>query len=148
MYGLTILSYAPAAIASDVRTPVSVDPVGSAGTTPETGFDCRCGRVRPTQNAFLAARAPSRESEFQRPLVLDLRTADDDIGAADGSPAIETPAGVFTSRHLVIPAVSLGDVPLATVGEKMRRIAGVTIAFHFTERSRRDRTIFLSGSLL
>ena len=65
----------------------------------------------------------------------------DAVGAANGGLDLEMPSGKFLNREKLLPAIKQGQVTVATIDDKVRRILRVAIQFGWLDHEQTDLTI-------
>jgi beta-glucosidase len=94
-----------------------------------------------TQNAHLNIDILKKEWDFDGILMSDWTSTYDAVGAANGGLDLEMPSGKFLNREKLLPAIQRGQVSVATIDDKVRRILRVAIQFGWLDREQTDLTI-------
>jgi beta-glucosidase len=94
-----------------------------------------------TQNAHLNIDILKKEWGFDGILMSDWTSTYDAAGAANGGLDLEMPSGKFLNREKLLPAIQNGQVSVATIDDKVRRILRVAIQFGWLDREQTDPTI-------
>jgi beta-glucosidase len=94
-----------------------------------------------TQNAYLNIEVLKKEWGFDGILMSDWTSTYDAVGAANGGLDLEMPSGKFLNREKLLPAIQQGQVSVATIDDKVRRILRVAIQFGWLDREQTDLTI-------
>jgi beta-glucosidase len=97
--------------------------------------------VHATQNNHLNNEILKMEWGFDGILMSDWDATYDGVGAANGGLDLEMPSGKFMNPKNLEPAVKSGEVPEATIDDKVRRIFRTAIRFHFLDRDQTDLNI-------
>jgi beta-glucosidase len=94
-----------------------------------------------TQNAYLNNEVLKKEWGFDGILMSDWTSTYDAVGAANGGLDLEMPSGKFMNREKLLPAIQQGQVSVATIDDKVRRILRVAIQFGWLDRDQTDLAI-------
>ncbi len=94
-----------------------------------------------TQNAHLNIDVLKKEWGFDGILMSDWTSTYDAVAAANGGLDLEMPSGKFLNREKLLPAIQQGQVSVATIDDKVRRILRVAIQFGWLDREQTDLTI-------
>src|SRR5580704_9169603 len=94
-----------------------------------------------TQNAHLNIDILKKEWGFDGILMSDWTSTYDAVGAANGGLDLEMPSGKFLNREKLLPAVQQGQVSVATIDDKVRRILRVAIQFGWLDHEQTDLAI-------
>jgi beta-glucosidase len=94
-----------------------------------------------TQNARFNIEILKKEWGFDGILMSDWTSTYDAVGAANGGLDLEMPSGKFMNREKLLPAIQNGQVSVATIDDKVRRILRVAIQFGWLDREQTDLTI-------
>src|SRR5580692_462676 len=97
--------------------------------------------IHMTQNARLNIELLKKEWGFDGILMSDWTSTYDAVGAANGGLDLEMPSGKFLNREKLLPAIQQGQVSVATIDDKVRRILRVAIQFGWLDREQTDLTI-------
>ena len=91
-------------------------------------------------NGHLNLDIAKKEWGFPGIIMSDWTSVYDGIAAANNGLDIEMPYGKYMNRQTLLPAIQNGQVALATIDDKVRRILRTAIAFGFFERPQTDAT--------
>jgi beta-glucosidase len=94
-----------------------------------------------SQHAYLNNVVAKQEWGFRGVIMSDWISTYDAIGAANGGLDIEMPDGSQFNQDKLLPAIESGEVSMATLDDKVRRILRVAVAFGWLEREQLDRSI-------
>ncbi len=94
-----------------------------------------------TQNAHFNIEILKKEWGFDGILMSDWTSTYDGVGAANGGLDLEMPSGKFMNRQKLLPAIQQGQVSVATIDDKVRRILRVAIQFGWLDREQTDLSI-------
>ena len=94
-----------------------------------------------TQNAHLNIEVLKKEWGFDGILMSDWTSTYDAVGAANGGLDLEMPSAKFMNREKLLPAIQQGQVSLATIDDKVRRILRVAIQFGWLDHEQTDLAI-------
>jgi beta-glucosidase len=94
-----------------------------------------------TQNDYLNTGILKKEWGFDGIVMSDWGATHDGIAAAKGGLDLEMPSGQFMNKEALLPAIQRGDVSLALIDDKVRRILRKAIEFGFFDRDQTDSTI-------
>src|SRR5580692_9539525 len=94
-----------------------------------------------TQNAHLNIDILKKEWGFDGILMSDWTSTYDAVGAANGGLDLEMPSAKFMNREKLLPAVQQGQVSVATIDDKVRRILRVAIQFGWLDHEQTDLAI-------
>jgi beta-glucosidase len=94
-----------------------------------------------TQNSYLNDNILKREWGFDGVLMSDWGATYDAASAANGGLDLEMPSGKFFNRKSLETAIEQGNVSLATIDDKVRRILHTAIRFGWLDREQTDLTI-------
>ena len=97
--------------------------------------------IHMTQNAHLNIEILKKEWGFTGILMSDWTSTYDAVGVANGGMDLEMPKGVFLNRETLLPAIKQGQVTVATIDDKVRRILRVAIQFGWLDRNQTDLSI-------
>ena len=97
--------------------------------------------IHMTQNAHLNIDVLKKEWGFTGILMSDWTSTYDTVGVANGGMDLEMPKGVFLNRETLLPAIKNGQVTVATIDDKVRRILRVAIQFGWFDRDQTDLSI-------
>ena len=94
-----------------------------------------------SQHAYLNDTVAKQEWGFRGVIMSDWISTYDAIGAANGGLDIEMPDGSQFNREKLLPAIESGEVSMATLDDKVRRIVRVAVAFGWLDREQLDRSV-------
>jgi len=94
-----------------------------------------------TQNAHLNIDVLKKEWGFDGILMSDWTSTYDAVAAANAGLDLEMPSGKFLNREKLLPAIRNGQVSIATIDDKVRRILRVAIQFGWLDREQTDLSI-------
>src|SRR5580700_8804843 len=94
-----------------------------------------------TQNAHLNIDILKKEWGFDGILMSDWTSTYDAVEAANGGLDLEMPSGKFLNREKLLPAIQNGQVSVATIDDKVRRILRVAIQFGWLDHEQTDLAI-------
>ena len=94
-----------------------------------------------SQHRYLNVDVVKREWGFDGVIMSDWIATYDAIGAANGGLDIEMPSGAHLNRDNLLPAIESGEVSMATLDDKVRRILRVAARFGWLDREQRDTSI-------
>jgi beta-glucosidase len=94
-----------------------------------------------TQNNFPNKVVLKKEWGFDGILMSDWGATHDGIAAANAGLDLEMPSAAFMSKHTLMPAIQSGQVPLAAIDDKVRRILRKAIQFSFYDREQTDASV-------
>ena len=97
--------------------------------------------VHATQNEILNTEILKKEWGFQGVLMSDWFATYDGVAAAKSGLDLEMPSGAFMNRATLMPAVRKGEVSVATIDDKVRRILRLAVKSHWLDRDQTDLTI-------
>ena len=94
--------------------------------------------VHATQNGFLNNDVLKKDWGFRGILMSDWGATYDGVAAANNGMDLEMPSGRFMNRQTLMPAIQSGQVSVATIDDKVRRILRVAIEFGFLDRDQTE----------
>ena len=97
--------------------------------------------VHMTQNNYLNTEVVKKEWGFDGIIMSDWGATHDGVAAANGGLDLEMPAAVYMNRQTLLSAIQRGEVSVATIDDKVRRILRKAIQFGFYDRDQTDTTI-------
>lgn len=97
--------------------------------------------IHMTQNAPLNIDLLKKEWGFPGILMSDWTSTYDAIAAANAGLDIEMPSGLHLNRAQLLPAIQKGEVSVATIDDKIRRILRVAVEFGWLDRTQKDLAI-------
>ncbi|HXJ11191.1 MAG TPA: glycoside hydrolase family 3 C-terminal domain-containing protein [Candidatus Limnocylindrales bacterium] len=97
--------------------------------------------VHMTQNGLLNETIARKEWGFRGIMMSDWEATHDGIGAANNGLDLEMPSAAHVNAKALLPALQRGDVTLATIDEKIRRILRTAIQFGFLDRPQLDSSV-------
>jgi beta-glucosidase len=97
--------------------------------------------VHMTQNNYLNTEIVKKEWGFDGIIMSDWGATHDGIAAANGGLDLEMPSAAYMNRQTLLSALQRGEVSVATIDDKVRRILRKAIQFGFYDRDQTDATI-------
>ncbi len=94
-----------------------------------------------TQNTYLNSDILKKEWGFDGVLMSDWSATYDGVAAANSGLDLEMPSGRFMNEKTLLPAIRSGQVTVATVDDKVRRILRKAVQFGWLDHDQTDRTI-------
>jgi beta-glucosidase len=94
-----------------------------------------------TENSFLNKVVLKKEWGFDGILMSDWGATHDGIAAANAGLDLEMPSAAFMNKQTLMPAIQSGQVPLAVIDDKVRRILRKAIQFGFYDREQTDSSV-------
>jgi beta-glucosidase len=94
-----------------------------------------------TQNSYLNIDILKKEWGFDGILMSDWTSTYDAVGAANSGLDLEMPSAKFMNREKLLPAIQQGQVSVATIDDKVRRILRVAIQFGWLDHEQTDLAI-------
>jgi beta-glucosidase len=94
-----------------------------------------------TQNGYLNNTILKKEWAFDGIVMSDWGATHDGIAAANGGLDLEMPSAQFMNRETLLPAIKRGEVSVAEIDDKVRRILRKAIEFSFYDRDQADGAI-------
>src|SRR5271168_2673585 len=94
-----------------------------------------------TQNGYLNNIILKKEWAFDGIVMSDWGATHDGIAAANGGLDLEMPSAQFMNRETLLPAIKRGQVSVAEIDDKVRRILRKAIEFGFYDRDQTDLAI-------
>jgi beta-glucosidase len=91
-----------------------------------------------TQNGYLNNTIAKKEWGFDGILMSDWEATHDGIAAANNGLDLEMPSPAFMNAKTLLPAIQRGEVTMATLDDKVRRILRKAIEFGFYDREQTD----------
>src|SRR5205809_461448 len=82
-----------------------------------------------TQNGYLNTDVAKKEWGFAGIMMSDWSSTYDAVAAANGGLDLEMPSGAYLNRKTLLPAIQAGQVSVATIDDKIRRILRTAIQF-------------------
>ena len=96
---------------------------------------------RLTENKHLNIEIAKQAWGFDGIMMSDWWATYDGVAAANGGLDLEMPAGDHMNRATLLPAIEKGQVSMATIDDKVRRILRVAIRFGWLDREQTDLAI-------
>jgi beta-glucosidase len=96
--------------------------------------------VHMTEHQHLVHNLVKQEWGFDGIVMSDWDATYDGVAAANAGLDLEMPSGKFMNRATLIPAIKHGQVSLATIDDKIRRILRTAIRFGWLDREQTDPT--------
>lgn len=97
--------------------------------------------VHMTQNDYLNNEILKKEWGFDGILMSDWGATHDGVAAANGGLDLEMPSADFMNAATLRPAIEQGQVSIATIDDKVRRILRKSMEFGFFDHSQLDDSI-------
>jgi len=94
-----------------------------------------------SQNADINNRIAKKEWGFDGVMMSDWVSTYDGIAAANGGLDLEMPSGDHLNRRTLLPAIEKGQVTVAAVDDKVRRILRTAVRFGWLDRDQTDLAI-------
>jgi beta-glucosidase len=94
-----------------------------------------------TQNDYLNNGILKKEWGFDGIVMSDWGATHDGTAAANGGLDLEMPSGQFMNKETLLPAIQRGEVSVAVIDDKVRRILRKAIEFGFFDRGQTDMAI-------
>ena len=94
-----------------------------------------------TENNFLNNVIARKEWGFDGIIMSDWGATHDGKAAANGGLDLEMPSALFMNKQILLPFIQSGEIPTATIDDKVRRILRKAIQFGFYDREQTDATI-------
>ncbi|MFZ1144435.1 MAG: glycoside hydrolase family 3 C-terminal domain-containing protein [Bryobacteraceae bacterium] len=96
---------------------------------------------RLTESSRLNTEIAKQTWGFDGIMMSDWWATYDGVAAANGGLDLEMPAGDHMNRATLLPAIEKGQVSMATIDDKVRRILRVAVRFGWLDREQTDLTI-------
>jgi len=97
--------------------------------------------IHMSQHSYLNTDVLKKEWGFDGIVMSDWGGTYDGVAASNGGLDLEMPSGRFMNRKDLLPAVERGEVSVATIDEKVRRIVRTAIRFCWIDRDQTDLAI-------
>jgi beta-glucosidase len=97
--------------------------------------------VHMTQNAYLNTEVVKKEWGFDGIIMSDWGATHDGVAAANGGLDLEMPSAAYMNQRTLQSAIQHGDVSIATIDDKVRRILRKAVQFGFYDRPQEDLSI-------
>ncbi|MEP6819854.1 MAG: glycoside hydrolase family 3 C-terminal domain-containing protein [bacterium] len=97
--------------------------------------------VHLTQNGYLNTDVAKNEWGFRGIMMSDWFATYDGVAAANGGLDLEMPFGAYLNRKILLAAIKDGNVSIATIDDKVRRILRTAIQFGWLDREQTDSSI-------
>jgi beta-glucosidase len=94
-----------------------------------------------TESSYFNTETAKRTWGFDGVMMSDWWATYDGVAAANGGMDLEMPAGDHMNRAILLPAIEKGQVSMATIDDKVRRILRVAIRFGWLDREQEDLMI-------
>jgi len=94
-----------------------------------------------TQNGHFNNDVVKKEWKYEGLIMSDWFATYDGLAAANGGMDVEMPMGIFMNRASLLPAIEKGQVSVATIDDKVRRILKLAVRFGWLEREQMDLTV-------
>lgn len=88
-----------------------------------------------SQNKYLLTDVVKKEWGFDGLIMSDWSATYDGVEAANSGQDLEMPSGVHMNRKNLLPAIQQGNVSVATIDDKVRRILTTAVRFGWLDRS-------------
>src|SRR5437016_3113426 len=97
--------------------------------------------VHMTQNKYLNIDVLKKEWGFEGVLMSDWTSTYDAVAAANSGLDLEMPSGVFMNRKNLLQAMQQGQVSVATIDDKVRRILRKAVEFGWLDHDQTDLSV-------
>jgi beta-glucosidase len=94
-----------------------------------------------TQNGYFNTEIARKEWGFKGVMMSDWTATYDAVAAANGGLDLEMPIASFMNQKYLLPAIKNGQVSVATIDEKVRRILMTAERFGWLDRTQADPSI-------
>jgi beta-glucosidase len=94
-----------------------------------------------TQNGYLNETIAKKEWGFDGIMMSDWGATHDGVAAANNGLDLEMPSAAYMNEQTLLPAIQRGEVSVATIDDKVRRILRKAIEFGFYDREQTDSSI-------
>lgn len=94
-----------------------------------------------TQSTFLNIDVLRKDWGFRGIMMSDWGAAHDSIAVANDGLDLEMPSGKYMNAETLLPAIKSGQVTVATIDQKVRRILRTSMQFGFLDRDQTDLNI-------
>jgi beta-glucosidase len=88
-----------------------------------------------SQNRYLLTDVVKKEWGFDGLIMSDWSATYDGVEAANSGQDLEMPSGVYMNRKNLLPAIQKGQVSVATIDDKVRRILSTAVRLGWLDRS-------------
>ncbi|HEY0791135.1 MAG TPA: glycoside hydrolase family 3 C-terminal domain-containing protein [Chthoniobacterales bacterium] len=93
------------------------------------------------ESYFLDTQVLKKDWGFDGVLLTDYQAIHDGVKAAMAGCDLDMPSGTFMNESTLLPAIQSGQLPVAAIDDKVRRILRKIVSFGFLDRPQLDRTI-------
>ena len=97
--------------------------------------------VHASQNGFLQVQVARKDWGFTGVIMSDWDATYDGLGAANGGLDLEMPFGKMMNRETLLPAIQRGQLSVATIDEKVKRILRTAVRFGWLDREQTDLAV-------
>jgi beta-glucosidase len=97
--------------------------------------------VHASQNGFLQVDVARKDWGFTGVIMSDWDATYDGLAAAKGGLDLEMPSGKMMNRETLLPAIQGGQLSVATIDEKVKRILRTAIRFGWLDREQKDLAV-------
>jgi beta-glucosidase len=87
-----------------------------------------------SQNKYLLTDVVKKEWGFDGLIMSDWSATYDGVEAANGGQDLEMPSGLYMNRKNLLPAIQQGQVSVASIDDKVRRILSTAVRFGWLDR--------------
>ncbi|HKE55679.1 MAG TPA: glycoside hydrolase family 3 C-terminal domain-containing protein, partial [Pyrinomonadaceae bacterium] len=94
-----------------------------------------------SENKYLLSDVLKKEWGFEGVVMSDWGGTYNGVEAANGGQDLEMPAGAHMNRKDLMPAIEKGQVSMATIDDKVRRILRLAVRFGWLDREQTDWSI-------
>jgi len=94
-----------------------------------------------TQNSYLNTNVAKTEWGFAGIMMSDWNATYDAVAAANGGLDLEMPSGKYLNRQRLLPEIEKGNISIATIDDKVRRILRTAVRFNWLDRDQLDLSI-------
>ena len=96
-----------------------------------------------TQNGYFNTDIAKTQWGFPGLIMSDWGATHDTLGAANGGMDLEMPVGQYFNRRTLLPAVQGGQVTVAAIDDKVRRLLRLAVRFGWMDRPQTDLSVSL-----
>jgi beta-glucosidase len=94
-----------------------------------------------SQNKYLLTDVVKKEWGFDGLIMSDWSATYDGVAAANGGQDLEMPSGLYMNRKNLLPAIQQGQVSVASIDDKVRRILSTAVRFGWLDRNQTGLSI-------